>query len=113
MGAGARKQVLAYETRLEIDDGAGNPVSGPWTEQFKMSAQVHPLRGTEAVMASRLQGIQPYLVTVRFSATTTAAIATDGRLCDTRTGTTYNITSAVPREKRDYVDVLCVAGTAQ
>ena len=112
MGAGARKQVLAYETRLEIDDGAGNPVSGPWTEQFKMSAQVHPLRGTEAVMASRLQGVQPYLVTVRCYPAT-IGISTDGRLRDTRTGTTYNITAAVPRETMDYVDVLCVAGTAQ
>jgi len=112
MGAGVRKEVLAYETRQEIDDGAGNPVSGPWVEQFRTSAQMHPLRGTEAVMASRLQGIQPYLVTVRcYSAT--LCITTDGRLRDTRSGVTYNITSAVPREKRDYIDMLCVAGTAQ
>jgi head-tail adaptor len=112
MGAGALRSVLAYETRAEIDDGAGNPVSGPWTEQFRTAAQVHPLRGSEAVMASRLQCVQPYLVTVRCTAAS-LAITTDGRLRDTRSGVTYNITSAVPREKRDYVDVLCVAGTAE
>lgn len=113
MAAGALREVLAYELRAELDDGAGNPVSGPWVEQFRCAAQAHPLRGTEAVMASRLTGIQPYLVTVRYSQTTTAAVTTDGRLRDTRSGATYNITSAVPREKRDYIDVLCVAGTAQ
>lgn len=112
MGAGALREVLAYELRSEIDDGAGNPVSGPWVEQFRMSAQVHPLRGTEAVTASRLQGIQPYLVTVRCTSAT-VAMATDGRLRDTRSGVTYNITSAVARERRDLVDVVCVVGTAQ
>lgn len=112
MGAGALRSVLAYEIRAEVDDGAGNPVSGPWVAQFLMSAQVHPLRGGEAVLASRLQGTQPYLVTARCTVAS-LGMTTDGRLRDTRTGATYDITSAVPREKRDYVDVLCVAGTAQ
>ena len=112
MAAGALRELLAYETRQEIDDGAGNPISGAWTEQFKAPADVTPLRGTEAVMASRLQGIQPFLVTVRYTAAS-AAIKTDGRLRDARSGATYAITSAVPRKSRDYVDVMCGEGAAQ
>jgi head-tail adaptor len=111
-GAGKLREVLSFQSREIIDDGAGNEVSGPWVEQCKAAAERVALRGTETVTAARLSGKQPYLVTVRHAGNT-SAVTTDWRAVDDRTGKSYAITSAVPREKRDYIDMLMVEGLAE
>lgn len=45
-------------------------VPGPFEEQGKVWAKIHPLRGGEEVMAARLTGVQPAIFTVRYSALT-------------------------------------------
>lgn len=112
MAAGKLREVLSFQARQSIDDGAGNEVSGPWQEQCRAAAERLALRGSEQVMASRLGGVQPYLVSVRYSLGT-AAITTDWRAVDTRSGATYAIKTAVPRDRRDYIDMLLVEGTAE
>ena len=112
MAAGKLREVLSFQSREMIDDGAGNEVSGPWIEQCKASAERTALRGTEAVMASRLTGVQPYLVTVRYAANT-ATVTTDWRAVDTRSGKTYAIKTAVPRDRCDYIDMMMVEGMAE
>ena len=111
-GAGKLREVFSFQSRRQQDDGAGNEVSGPWVEQCKAAAERTALRGTETVMASRLQGVQPYLVTVRYS-TGTAAVTTEWRAVDTRTGVSYAIQTTVPRERHDYIDMMLVEGLAE
>lgn len=65
------------------DDPYGNPYAGAWEVMFSVDALMHPLRGTEAVMAARLDGVQPFIVTVRRSPQT-KVITTDWRFVYTR-----------------------------
>src|SRR4051794_19649703 len=94
-GAGPLRELLVAENRAAVDDGAGNEVSGPWTEQSRHPASVEARRGGEAVIAGRLQGTVNYLVTARYSAHA-AAITTDYRFRDARSGATYAILTAIP-----------------
>lgn len=112
MGAGKFRDLLAFEVRQPIDDGMGNEISGPFQEQFRDHAEMAALRGSEAVMASRLGGKQPFLVTVRCH-TNTLRITTDWRAVNARTGAVYAITTAVARPKRDAIDMTCIEGVAE
>lgn len=112
MVAGKLRELLAFEARPAVDDGMGNEVSGPFTEQFRDHAELHALKGSEAVMASRLSGKQPFLVTVRCH-TNTLRINTDWRAVNARSGAVYAITTAVARPKRDYIDMTCIEGVAE
>ena len=110
-GAGNLRELLSFQKRQEIEDNHGNVVND-FVEQFRRPAGMSALRGGEAVQASRLQGTQPYIVTVRYDLAV-ATVTTDWRVVDTRTGTAYAITTFVPRPKKDYVDLMCVSGVAE
>ncbi len=112
MGAGSMRDVLAFDARQQINDGAGNLISGPWEEQCKAEAEVIPLRGSETVIASRLTGVQPFSVAIRYTLAT-RQITTDWRARDVRSGKTYAIKTAVTRTKMDKIDMLCVEGLAE
>lgn len=112
MAAGKLRALLSFQVRSAIDDGYGNEVSGPFVEQFKDHAERQALKGSETVTASRLSGKQPFLVTVRCHANT-LRITPDWRAVDVRTGAVYAITTAVPRERRDYIDMTCIDGVAE
>ncbi len=60
-----------FQARGMVDDGFGNVLpGGDWETQFGTGgiwANLKPLRGTEAVMNARLDGRQPYIITVRYS----------------------------------------------
>lgn len=110
MQAGKLSESFAFDKRISEDDGAGNTVS-QWQEQFTTAANCAIMRGGETVMAARLQGRQPVIVTVRrfsFSILVTA----DWRCRDRRTGRVYNIRSVQPSQKRDHIEFLCEAGVA-
>lgn len=110
VGSGSLRFLVALDKRINIDDGAGN-YTGAWQEQFRTDAAFLALKGSEAVMASRLEGKQPYIVTVRYDEDS-AAVTTDWRLRDVDTGVAYAVTTHVPRPRRDYVDMICVEGVA-
>src|SRR5690606_3384202 len=63
-----------FQSRGMADDGFGNMVpSGDFETQFGPDgiwAHLKPLRGSETVMAARLAGRQPYIITVRSSSDT-------------------------------------------
>src|SRR5690606_16918032 len=67
--AGALRERLHFQRRADGDDGMGGtiPGAGELATEFTVSAALRPLRGSEAVMADRLGGKQPYVVTVRYS----------------------------------------------
>ncbi|EJW12737.1 hypothetical protein A33M_1707 [Rhodovulum sp. PH10] len=110
MPAGDLRERVRFEARAVGDDGYGN-VRADWIERFSVSARIVSLRGGESVIAARLQGTQPVVITVRAEART-RAIATDWRAVDARRGTVYAIRGAVEREGRDYIDLTCEAGVA-
>lgn len=68
---GALRSFIHFQNRGEIDDGFGNTVpGGNFTTQFSAYANFRPLMrgsasGVEDVFADRLQGNQPYIITVR------------------------------------------------
>lgn len=105
------RDLFAFERRLQVDDGYGNMESGDFAEVFRCAAAVTPLKGGEAVTASRLTGVQPYTVTIRyFLASSTLTTAWQAR--DVRTGAVYAITTAVARDRHDYIDMTCTSGKA-
>ncbi|WP_196258571.1 head-tail adaptor protein [Pelagibacterium limicola] len=70
--AGATRARVTFQKRGDADDGWGKvqPGAGDWEDQFTVWVGLAPMRGTETVMAARLQGQQPYVLTVRQSSQT-------------------------------------------
>lgn len=110
MSAGKLRERIAFEQRVETDDGYGN-VLGSWEVQTTVAAQVTPRMGGEPVIAARLQGIQPVTIRVRSSAAT-RAIAAGWRARDTRSGVVYAIVSpgANVDQKDRFLDFLAEQG---
>lgn len=109
-GAGDLRERFAFDSRSTVSDGAGNRV-GDWNEQFVVAAQRGFLRGGESVMASRLQGRSPAVLTI-WSSNDARRITTDWRCRDTRTGEEFNIRAVTPRQTNDFLDLLVEAGVA-
>jgi SPP1 family predicted phage head-tail adaptor len=106
--AGDLRDRVAFDKEVAGDDTYGNTVTG-FAEQFAVAAQIRFLRGTEPVIAQRLQGVQPAVITVRASADTKQVDAS-WRARDTRTGAIFNIRSVTPSDDRAWIDLLCEAG---
>jgi SPP1 family predicted phage head-tail adaptor len=112
IGAGDLRERIAFDQRVELDDGAGNTV-GDWAEQFTVAARVLPLKGSEAVQAARLAGQQPVVITVRMSRQA-RQIGPEWRARNTRTSAVYAITAppANMDERGQFLDILATAGRA-
>jgi head-tail adaptor len=83
---------------------------GAWRHQFFAHAKLVPLRRSETVIAARLSGVQPYVMTIR-DHTAAKSLATDWRVINRRTGETFNIRT-VERDpmKRGQVECVIEAG---
>lgn len=81
-GAGALRGLVHCQEQVEGDDGYGN-VSTGWSTRATAAANFLALRGNESVMASRLAGKQPYVVTIR-SSELTRTMTPAWRLVDAR-----------------------------
>lgn len=115
-GAGSLNCLVTFQRRVSQDDGYGNPISGPWQDEFTEPARLTPRLGNEEVIASRLQGIQPYTLSVR-SSTNTRQITPAWRAYDARAGLaesgepkrTFNIKAIANVDERNaYLDLLVV-----
>ena len=82
--AGALRERVHCQSWVEGDDGYGRAVMG-FETVATVAAGFHANRGGEAVMASRLAGKQPYVVTIR-SSEATRAVTPAWRLVDARAG---------------------------
>ncbi|NTG22042.1 phage head closure protein [Agrobacterium rhizogenes] len=102
--------LVAFDKRVEIDDGAGNTI-GDWQEQFQCRAGYTHLRGGENVMADRLQGQHTQVIFVRRSSAT-RQVTTDWRVRDVRAGKSFNIRDITQADDRLWLDFLCQSGVA-
>lgn len=113
--AGALRDWLEFQSRGMVDDGFGNQVpGGPFETQFTVWAGMRPLRGSEAVMAARLDGRQPYVVTVR-NTTQTRGVTVAWQLVDARNANrVFAITSppADPDGKNAWLEFIVTEGAA-
>jgi head-tail adaptor len=70
-----RSEALRTRVHLQsrglVDDGFGNMLpGGEFSTVYTVWANLHALKGSETVIAARLAGRQPYLMTVRQSSDT-------------------------------------------
>jgi SPP1 family predicted phage head-tail adaptor len=109
-GAGGMRSRLRFEMRpKQADDGNGN-TEGAWEEQFCSAAKVEPLKGSETVIAARLAGVQPVIITI-WSHCRARQVTNAWRCVDTRTGAVYNIQAAVnPDQNNRLIELLAQTG---
>lgn len=98
------------QKRQQVEDGFGNTV-GDFVEQFTVHGAIKHLRGGEDVLASRLEGVHPVLITVRNS-WLTRKITTDWRMIDTRNSTEYAVRDVTHETDRAFISLLCASGVA-
>lgn len=110
MTSGKLHDRVAFDRPTETADGYGGTIVG-WAEQFAVWASYTRLRGTETVMAARLEGRQPTVIRVRKS-TETEQVTTDWRIRDARSGEAFNIRSVIESEDRAYLDFMAESGVA-
>ena len=110
MPAGKMRAKLAFQQRATGDDGFGNPVTGDFETVFTDYAEIIPRMGSEPVMASRLQGLQPVTIRVH-SHSATRDLDSSWRAVG-RGGEVYSIVSPPVNvsQKNDYIDMLATLG---
>lgn len=111
--AGALRDRLEFQSRPAVDDGwGGDAGQGDFTTQFTRWAALRPRVGGEAVTAARLDGRQPYVVTVRNDAAM-RGVATSWRAVDKNNpDRVFNIISppADPDGTRQWLEFLVEDG---
>lgn len=114
MQAGDLDQRVAFDALVLVPDGHGGTETD-WAQDeaaTKVWANFRYLRGGETVIAARLDGRQPVVVTVRRNPET-RRIDTSWRMRDLRTGVPYNIRSGpVPTDDRGYLEFTVESGVA-
>lgn len=112
-GAGGLRQRIHFQKRGPLLDEYDNPIGdgGPFETVFTDAAELVPRMGGETVMASRLQGVQPYTVRVR-SSTNTRQVTTAWQAVDARNDKrAFNIKAiSDPEQKNQYLEFLVVEG---
>lgn len=104
MSAGLLRQRPTFSQRT-IDENGDR--LGPWEEPgLTVWARVVALKGSEPVIQSRLQGVQPLSVTIRASSST-QAISTAWRLI--WQGVAYNIEAIAPDERGVFLNIMAKA----
>ena len=109
-GAGQLIERIAFFKREEVDDGYGNTV-GAWVEQFQHQAKFIQIRGSETVMAGRLESHSTLIMQVRVCADT-MQIGTDWKATDVRRDVDYNIRDIAEDRSRAILDLLAESGVA-
>lgn len=113
-GAGKLSQRVTLQKRQTINPDSpadyGNTVS-VWQGQGEVWAGITYLRGTESVMASRLQGRQPAVVRLRASALS-RSVAPDWRVMHGAVAYAVRSVNPDPEGDRAWVDLLVEAGVA-
>lgn len=112
MAAGRLHHRLQFEVRVLVNDGYGNQVAGDWMAQFDTHCAIRFLKGSETVLASRLEARSPIVITARNCADV-RRITHEWRARDLRTSRLYLVKEMPrPTEDRAYFEMLAEAGVA-
>ena len=110
---GALRYRMRFQSRTTMDDGFGNQIPGGEFATVKtVAAAMAPRTGGEAVTAARLDGRQPFVVTVRW-ASWLMNVTHAWRLVDARNeNRVLNILSplADPDGKRQWLEFIAQEG---
>jgi head-tail adaptor len=109
-GAGQFDKRVIFDSPSASSDGAGGTTSG-WSEEFSTPASYLRLRGGETVLAARLSGNQPTIITVRYSSQT-KMVTQSWRGRDANTGEVFNLRAIVPTDDRAYFEITAESGVA-
>lgn len=109
--AGDLREEISLQKSEQVTDPYGNPIGSDWVDQFTAPARIRYLKGGETVIASRLQGTQTLVITLRWQPAV-ADITTAWRAVNGRDGTIYNIRAVTPDERRAWIDILAESGVA-
>lgn len=121
-GAGQLLEKVAFDERVIQSNGYGGQ-RGDFVERVQRRAGFTFLRGSEAVIAGRLEGRQPIVVRVRADSST-RQIQPDWRMRDLRNGSwqagpgdtqrwdgpVYAVRSVAPTKDRMFLDVMVESG---
>ena len=102
---------VAFDAPTSSQNGYGGVIQG-WTEAAQVRAGIQYLRGGEVVQAARLQGRQPVVIKVRYSATLSLADPS-WRIRDLRTAAVYNIRSIVRSDDRQWLEITAESGVPE
>ncbi|WP_444881520.1 head-tail adaptor protein [Haematobacter genomosp. 1] len=108
--AGDRNFRVAFDEPVATPNGQGGQLMG-WTERLQAYAAIRWLRGSETVIAARLAGRQPAVVTIPASAIA-RLITTEWRMRDIRSGDEFNIRSMVESDDRADIELTVEKGVA-
>lgn len=110
--AGAMREKIEFQVKVTSPDEYGNEQT-EWQTQFTAAAELIPLKGSEAVISSRLSGIQPYVLRIR-SHSAARSVNTAWRAIDARNpARIFNITSAANIDQKNaYIDMMATQGVA-
>lgn len=111
MRAGELTERFRFERRRDTSpegDGFGN-FEAEWQLQFIVAAKLRFRRGGEDVLAARLAGAQPAILTIRASRQA-REITSDWRCIDTRTRDAFNIRDIVLTPDRRAIEMLIERG---
>jgi SPP1 family predicted phage head-tail adaptor len=110
--AGALRDRVTFQKRTATDDGYGNPISGDFTNQFTVWADIQYRAGGEAVQSERLAGTQPVTIVVR-SSSQTRLVTTAWRAVNARSGEIYNLQTAANMDGRgEAIEFMATSGEA-
>jgi SPP1 family predicted phage head-tail adaptor len=107
---GLLQERVRFDKREVRVDDYGNE-RGEFVPQFTCWGRKRMLVGGETVLANRLAGRSPAVITVR-SATWTRQVTTDWACRDQHTGEVYAIRAVTPSEDRAHIDFLVEGGVA-
>jgi len=103
---------VAFDKRTPDIVGDAGITPGDWVEQFKERAAVTWLRGSEPVIAQRLQGVNPVVVRVRSSARTRLIDSSWRVRLKGRNNLALSIVSLMPDQRDFYIEITCQAGVS-
>ncbi len=110
MSAGSLNQRVLFQAPVATSDGQGGTEDG-WSAGFVRWAGYRRLRGGEAVIAARLAGVQPTVITIRAD-TETRAIDPTWRATDQRTGEIFALRAVIVSDDRAFIEITAESGVA-
>lgn len=110
MQAGQLRERFEFQERISVSDGAGNE-QGQWVARYECAARLVFQHGGESVMAARLEGRSPAILTIRASRMA-RTIHSDWRARNIHTDDLWAIREITLSEKRDFLNILVEKGVA-